>query len=266
MTRPGSCTRCSTATTTIWSSCTRTSRAARSRPRTERRSLERLRHLQQARLRAGGEASARARGQIGGLDAELLRVLGVQSRPAELHGFGADDASDGLTGEQPLQHVEADVQARSDHRDESTVDTVPEREPRAAASQRLQLPADVEFAPVIFERLRRVGPLHLGLGYIWRRRPHRGELCGGASGAEVPVRLERSPFAEMLGVRDRRPYVFRRVRKVAHENQRPLLSVLLNLGAGGGTRLVLLTAAHVFFFPFTDGTFAILSRCRSRAS
>src|SRR6266511_3888088 len=38
----------------------------------------------------------------GGLNAELVCVLGVQSLPAaELHGLGADDASNGLTGEKP---------------------------------------------------------------------------------------------------------------------------------------------------------------------
>src|SRR5229473_4813804 len=80
----------------------------------------------------------------GGLNAELLCVLGVQSLPAaELHGLGADDASNRPTGEKPIQHIEADVPARSAHRYESTVDVVPKREPSAAASQRLQFPADV---------------------------------------------------------------------------------------------------------------------------
>src|SRR5438067_464532 len=143
--------------------------------------------------------SGRARGPTGGLDAELLCVFGVQSLPAaELHGLGADDASNGLTGEKPIQHIEADVPARSPHRYESTVDVVPKREPSAAASQRLQFPADVGSTPGIFERPRRVSPLHVGLGYVRRRRSHCRELCG-AKGTEVPVRIERSPFAEMLG-------------------------------------------------------------------
>src|SRR2546421_6710026 len=47
------------------------------------------------------------------------------SRAAELHGLGADDASNGPTGEKPLQHIEADVPARSAHRYESTVDGCP---------------------------------------------------------------------------------------------------------------------------------------------
>src|SRR5881409_3826390 len=90
--------------------------------------------------------SGRARGPTGGLNAELLCVLGVQSLPAaELHGLGADDASNGPTGEKPLQHIEADVPARSAHRYESTVDVVPKREPSAAASQ-----------PMVRSRLRAV--------------------------------------------------------------------------------------------------------------
>ena len=57
--------------------------------------------LERGMLRSGERAN-------GGLNAELLCVLGVQSPPAaELHGLGADDASNGPTGEKPLQHIEA---------------------------------------------------------------------------------------------------------------------------------------------------------------
>src|SRR5207247_2462083 len=188
--------------------------------------------------------SGRARGPTGGLNAELLCVLGVQSLPAaELHGLGADDASNRLTGEKPIQHIEADVPARSAHRYESTVDVVPKREPSAAASQRLQFPADVGSTPGIFERPRRVSPLHVGLGYVRRRRSRCRELCG-ANGTEVPVRIERSPFAEMLGVRERLPNLCRRMGQVADENESPLLSIFSDLSARSGTRRVLLTAAH----------------------
>src|SRR5437879_12782015 len=103
------------------------------------------------------------RGPSRSLNAEQLCVLGVQSLPAaELHGLGADDASNGPTGEKPLQHIEADVPARSAHRYESTVDVVPKREPGAAASQRLEFPADVLSPPAEFEPLALVGPLHRG--------------------------------------------------------------------------------------------------------
>src|SRR5207245_5862932 len=183
-------------------------------------------------------------GPSGGLDAELLGVLGVQSLPAvELHGLGADDASNGPTSEKPLQHVEADVPARGAHRYEITVDVVPKREPSAAASQRLQLPADVLSPPAEFEHFGRVGPLHLGLGYVRRRRPRCRELCG-ANGTEVPVRIERSPFAEMLGGRERLPNALRMVGGGAAENERTLLRSLTNLSARRGTTRMFATAAH----------------------
>src|SRR3989441_4889663 len=86
------------------------------------------------------------RGPTGGLNAELLCVLGVQSLPAaELHGLGADDASNGLTGEKPIQHIEADVPARSAHRYESTVDVVPRvpPPPSGSSSQRMSAPPQV---------------------------------------------------------------------------------------------------------------------------
>ena len=41
----------------------------------------------------------------GGLNAELLCVLGVQSLPAELHGAGPDDASGRLAREEPIENV-----------------------------------------------------------------------------------------------------------------------------------------------------------------
>src|SRR4029077_13109179 len=129
------------------------------------------------------------RGPAGRLDAELLRVLGVQSLPAaELHGVWADDASNRVAREEPFQHIEADMPAGRAHGDVSTVDVVPESEPGTAA-ERLQFPADVISTPVIFERLRRVSPLDLALGDVRRRRSYRRELCG-ADGPEVPVGIE----------------------------------------------------------------------------
>jgi hypothetical protein len=56
-----------------------------------------------------------SRPTTGGLDAELLCILGVQSLPCELHGIGAGDASNGLTCEKAIQHIEADVPARGTH-------------------------------------------------------------------------------------------------------------------------------------------------------
>src|SRR3954462_14148856 len=72
----------------------------------------------------------------GALHAELLSIFGGQSLPAlELHGVARHDASDRLTREQPIQHVEADVPARGAPRDVAAIDVVPEREARAAAQR-----------------------------------------------------------------------------------------------------------------------------------
>src|SRR5439155_11329927 len=58
---------------------------------------------------------SRLRRPVGRFNTELLGVLGVQSLPAELHGLGAHDAADGLTGQKPIQHIEADVPPGSAH-------------------------------------------------------------------------------------------------------------------------------------------------------
>src|SRR3989442_13490185 len=73
----------------------------------------------------------------GGLNVELLCVLGVQSLPAaELDGIGADDASHRFTREEPLEDVEADVPARGAPRDVAAIDVVPEREAGAGLEGR----------------------------------------------------------------------------------------------------------------------------------
>src|SRR4051794_13425244 len=77
-----------------------------------------------------------------GLDAELPGVFGDEALPAEPHRLAADDASDRLAREEPLEDVEADVPARGAPRDEAAIDVVPEREARAAA-ERLELPPEV---------------------------------------------------------------------------------------------------------------------------
>jgi hypothetical protein len=69
---------------------------------------------------------------IGRLDAELLCVFRVQSLPIELHGLGADDASNRLTRNETIQNIEADVPPGSTHGDEAVTDVGPEREARAA--------------------------------------------------------------------------------------------------------------------------------------
>src|SRR5204862_8122938 len=75
------------------------------------------------------------------LDAELLCILAGQSLPAaQLQRVTGDDASDWLTGEEPLEDVEADVPARRTPGDEAAIDVVPERQTRAAAA-RFELPS-----------------------------------------------------------------------------------------------------------------------------
>src|SRR5262245_63601737 len=66
-------------------------------------------HASSSKIRCCSQASTLrgVRRPNGGLNAELLCVLGVQSLPAvEVHGFVCDDASDGVTGDKPLQHTE----------------------------------------------------------------------------------------------------------------------------------------------------------------
>jgi hypothetical protein len=52
----------------------------------------------------------------GGLNAELLCVLGVQSLPAaELHRLAANDAADGSSAEKAIQNIETNVPPGSTH-------------------------------------------------------------------------------------------------------------------------------------------------------
>src|ERR1700730_17440199 len=113
---------------------------------------------------------SRLRRPTGRFNAELLCVLGVQSLPAaELHGLGADDASNRLTREAPLKEVEADVPARGAPRDEAAIDVVPQRQARAATK-------GFEFPPhiVVLKHLWSVGSRHSC--FQRRGRSHPGEL------------------------------------------------------------------------------------------
>src|SRR6202790_2946761 len=94
---------------------------------------------------------SRLRRPVGRFDTELLGVLRVQPLPAaELHGLGADDASNRLTREEPLKDVEADVPARRAPRDEAAIDVVPQRQARAA-TKGFELPPEVLAAPVVLK-------------------------------------------------------------------------------------------------------------------
>ncbi len=81
-----------------------------------------------------------------------------------------------------------------------------------------------------------------------------------------PVRIERSPLTKLLGVRQRLPDLRGRVPQFAHENERPLLSIFSDLRAKSVMRRIRLATTHLFFLPFTEDSFSILSRCFSRAS
>src|SRR5882762_5622801 len=97
------------------------------------------------------------------LHAELFCILGIQTRPIELHRFAANDSPEGLAGEESIEHIDADVPAGRTHRYETTIDVVPEREARAVAEW-LELPSDIVVAPSIFEQLWGVSARHTRLG------------------------------------------------------------------------------------------------------
>jgi hypothetical protein len=159
---------------------------------------------------------SRRRRPTGGLNAELLCVLGVQSLPAaELHGLGADDASNRLTREAALKDVEADVPARGAPRDEAAIDVVPQRQARAATK-------GFEFPPriVVLKHLWSVGSRHSCFQRRGRSRP--GELHR-SNRTQVPISLKGRPLAQMRRVGKRLPDFFRRVEQFSDENERPLL-------------------------------------------
>ena len=93
-----------------------------------------------------------------GLNTELPGVLAVQSLPTfELHGVRADNASDGLTGEMPIQNIEADVPSGCTHCDVAAIDVGPQRQARAASGS-FKLPPHIKAAPVVLKEVGSVGP------------------------------------------------------------------------------------------------------------
>src|SRR5579871_3112848 len=79
----------------------------------------------------------------GRFNPKLLGVLRVQPLPtAELHRVTADDAADGSPAQKPIQNIETDVPPGSTHRDEATIDIVPQRQARAD-TQGLELPSHI---------------------------------------------------------------------------------------------------------------------------
>src|ERR1700676_3431536 len=189
---------------------------------------------------------SRLRRPVGRFDTELLGVLRVQPLPAaELHGLGADDASNRLTREEPLKDVEAELPARRAPRDEAAIDVVPQRQARAAATKGFELPPEVLAAPVVLKHLGSVGSRHCCFGNLRRGRSNRGELHRASNRTQAPIGFKGSPLAQMHWVGKRLPDFFRRVAQFSDENERPLLSVLLYLRPAGGTRCVLLAIGHL---------------------
>src|SRR5437763_3062641 len=179
-----------------------------------------------------------------GLKAELLCVLGVQSRPAELHCLGTDDAADGSSTEKLIQNIETNLPPGSTHGDEAAIDVGPQRQARAATNG-FELPPHVEATPGILQHLGRVGSRHGCFGNMRRGRAHRGELHRGSNRTEASIGVEGRPLAQLRRVGERLPYFCRRVPEVSDENERPLLSVLSYLGPAGRTRCVVLAIGHL---------------------
>ena len=121
---------------------------------------------------------------FGRFNTELLGILSDQSLPAELHGLSADDASNRLTCEEPLQDVEGDMPARGAPRDEAAIDAVPQRQACAATK-------GFEFSPhiIVLKHLGSVGSRHSCFGNL--RRSHSGELHR-SDRTQVPIGLKGS--------------------------------------------------------------------------
>ena len=152
------------------------------------------------------------------------------SSPPNFIGVAADEATNRRAREQPVEHVEADLPAGCAPRDVSAIDVVPQRQARPGA-QRLELPAEVLPAPVVFQEPRRLGAGHLVLRDLRRRRADGRELHR-PDGGQVAVGVERRPLRQVRGVRQRLPDQRRRMPQLANDEKCPLVAVLLDLGAG----------------------------------
>src|SRR5580765_6021832 len=100
--------------------------------------------------RASSSQASRLRG-VGALDAELLRVLGVQSlKAAELHRLRPDRASNGLTDEKVIQYVEADVPPGGAHCNVASINAGPQRQ-ASAATKGFEFPPHIEVTPLVLK-------------------------------------------------------------------------------------------------------------------
>ena len=176
-------------------------------------------------------------------DTELPGVLGVQPLPAELHRLTTNDASDRISTEEVIQHIETNVPSGSAHCDEALADVGPQGQARAATNG-FEFPSHIVGAPVVLERLGSVGSCHCGFGNVRRGRSHRGELHSGSNRTQAPILFKGCPLARMRWVGKRLPDSLRRVAQFSDEDERPLLSVLSYLRPAPRTRCVLLAIGH----------------------
>src|SRR6267378_3712410 len=191
---------------------------------------------------------------VGRFDTELLCVLDVQSLPAaELHGLGADDASNGSSAEKVIQNIETNVPPGSTHGDEAVTDVGPQRQ-ACAATQVFEFPPHIEATPLVLQHLRSDGSRHGCFGNARRGRSHRGELHRASNRSQAPIGVEGSPLAQMRRVGKSLPDFFRRVAQLSDENERPLLFLVIVLSPFlfyscqvGRTRCVLLAIGHLRF-------------------
>jgi len=143
---------------------------------------------------------SRLRRPVGRFHTELLCILGVQSLPAaELHGLGADDASNGSSAEQVIQNIETNVPSGSAHCDEAVTDVGPQRQARAA-TKCFEFPPHIEAAPLVLKQLGRVGSRHCCFGNVRRGRSHRGELHRGSNCTQASIGVKGRPLAQMRWV------------------------------------------------------------------
>src|SRR4030095_5813427 len=135
-----------------------------------------------------------------------------------------------------------------------------------AAAERLELPAEVSATPAVLEQLRRLGPLHRGLGDL--RRSDRRQLHRGSSLTQARISLKGSPLAQLRRVGKCLPDCSRRVAQFSDKDERPFLSVFSDFRPAGRARCVLYVIGHLLPLPcfFVEVDWSMRSRWRSSAS
>src|SRR5690349_22794598 len=199
---------------------------------------------------------SRLRRPVGRFNTELPGVLGVEPLPAELHRLATNDAADGSSAEQVIQHIETHVPSGSTHRDEAATDGGPQRQARAETGG-FEFPPHIETTPAVLKQRCRVGSRHSCFGNLRRGRSYRGELHCGSDRTQVPIGVEGRPLAQMRRVGKRLPDFFRRVAQFSDENERPLFSVLSYLRPAGRPRFVLFAVDHLLLLFSVGATGAI---------